>query len=181
MNKTNMNQTAIFRCLILASLVLAVLGSLVDFLMPDLFPKEIDEAYTAYLAEEPELWVALAMGAFAIIVFVGAIVGTVGLWLFKRWSRGLSFWLTVVSMASYPFLGPVLYSGWAFLADRARDDAVGSGSRHGLLLRAEAAIRWRGRDRVRLLFIPLAAWRHAPPHLPRSYLPLQAPARESRC
>lgn len=115
MNQTNMNQTAIFRSLVLASLVLAVLGSLVDVVMPGLFPEEIDAAYEAYLTEEPSLWVALALGVFAILVFVGAIVATVGLWLFKPWSRGFSFWLTVFSMASYPFLGPILYSGWAFL------------------------------------------------------------------
>lgn len=110
-----MNQAAIFRFLVLASLVLAVLGSLVDLLVPGLFPKQIDDAYEAYLTEEPELWVALAMGVFAVVLLVGAIVGTVGLYLFKRWSRGFSFWLTVFSMASYPFLGPILYSGWAFL------------------------------------------------------------------
>ena len=110
-----MNQAAIFRFLVLASLLLAVLGSLVDLFVPGLFPKELDEAYEAFLAEEPELWIALAMGVFAIVLFVGAIAGTVGLLLFKRWSRGFSFWLTVLSVASYPFLGPFMSSGWSFM------------------------------------------------------------------
>jgi hypothetical protein len=115
MNGINMNQTAIFRLLILASLVLGVLGSLVDLFVPGLFPPELEKAYDAYVVEEPSPWLAVAMSVSALIFLVAVGVGTVGLWLFKRWGRGLSFWLTVVSIASYPFLGPVLYSGWALM------------------------------------------------------------------
>lgn len=110
-----MNQTAIFRCFILASLLLAVLGSLVDLFMPGLFPPELEEAYDAYVLEEPSLWLAIAMGVSALIFLVGMIVGTIGLLLFKSWGRTLSFWLTIVSVAAYPFLGPVLYSGWTLM------------------------------------------------------------------
>lgn len=110
-----MNQTAIFRFLILASIVLAMLGSLVDLFMPGLVPQVLNDAYETYAAEEPSLWLALTMGVSALILLVGVIVATIGLWLFKRWSRGLSFWLTVFSVVIYPFLGPVLYSGWALM------------------------------------------------------------------
>ncbi|GFE78082.1 hypothetical protein GCM10011487_00820 [Steroidobacter agaridevorans] len=110
-----MSQTAIFRFLVLASLVLAILGSLVDFFMPGLVPQELNDAYEAYDPGEPQLWLALAMGILALVLVVGAIVGAVGLWLFKRWGRGLSFWLTASSIVTYPFLGPVLYSGWSLM------------------------------------------------------------------
>ena len=115
MNRIDMNQTAIFRCLILASIVLAIIGSLVDLCMPGLVPQELNDAYETYAAEEPSLWLVLTMGVAALIMLVGVVVGTIGLWLFKRWSRGLSFWVTVFSVVTYPFLGPVLYSGWALM------------------------------------------------------------------
>lgn len=115
MNQINMSQTAIFRCVILASIVLAVLGPLLDLFMPGLIPQEFEDAYDAYFTEEPQLWLALALGVFGLALIVGAVVGTVGLWLFKPWSRGFSFWLTVSSVVTYPFLGPVVYSGWALM------------------------------------------------------------------
>lgn len=115
MNQMDMNQTALFRSLIIASTVLAMAGPSLDLFVPGLIPQGIGDAYDAFLAEQPELWLDLAMGVFTLILFVGAVVGMVGLLLLKPWSRGLSLWLTVLSVMSYPFLGPALYSGWGFM------------------------------------------------------------------
>ena len=109
-----MNQSAIFRFLIVATIALAVLGGTVDLLAPGLLPSALDEAYEAYLAtEEPTLSFVIALGGVSLVLLIGAVVGTIGLLLFKRWARWLSLWLSVLSALIYPFLGPVLYSGWA--------------------------------------------------------------------
>ena len=112
-----MNQLVVFRFLILASIALSLVGPWIDFFLPGLLPHGLGDAYDAYIAEEPALGFVVAAGAFSLIFFVGAVVGTVGLFLLKRWSRAFSFWLTVISTMSYPFLGPALYSGWAFMVN----------------------------------------------------------------
>jgi urea transporter len=108
-----MNQTTIFRFLILASLALAVLGTFLDLVVPGLLPAGLEAAYEA--DEEPALSLVLLLAAVSLILLVGGIVATVGLLLFKPWSRAAALWLTVLSLVIYPFLGPFLQSGWAFM------------------------------------------------------------------
>lgn len=110
-----MNQTTIFRFLILASLALAVLGTFLDLVVPGLLPAGLEAAYEADGVEEPALLLVLLLGAVSLILLVGGIVATVGLLLFKPWSRAAALWLTALSLVIYPFLGPFLQSGWAFM------------------------------------------------------------------
>jgi len=108
------NQATIFRFLVVASLVIAILGASVDYFVPGLVPPVLDEAYQAYAeGEEPTLSYALAMGAGALVLFIGGIVVTIGLLLFKSWSRPLCLGLSVVSLGFYPFLGAAVLSGWS--------------------------------------------------------------------
>lgn len=109
-----MNQTMTFRCLVVASIVTAVLGASVDAFVPSLIPAVLGDAYEEYAAaEEPTMSNALILGGAALALFIGAVVGTIGLLLFKSWGRQLSLWLSILAILSYPFFGPVLYSGWA--------------------------------------------------------------------
>lgn len=111
-----MNQTSIFRFLIVAAVTIAVIGACIDSLMPGLLPPILENAYDTYIAtEEPVLWLTLAVGGFSLVLFIAGIVSTIGLLLFKRWSRPLSFWLSVLSVFSYPFFGAALYSGWSLM------------------------------------------------------------------
>lgn len=108
-----MNQATIFRFLVVASIAISVLGASVDSFVPGLLPTVLEDAYEAYAAaEEPTMSRALTLGGLALVLLVGAVVGTIGLLLFKPWGRQLSLWLSAVAMLSYPFLGPVVYSGW---------------------------------------------------------------------
>ena len=109
-----MNQATIFRFLVVASLAIAVLGSSVDSFVPGLLPTVLEDAYEAYAAaEEPTMSRALTLGGLALVLLIGTVVGTIGLLLFKPWGRHFSLWLSVLAMLSYPFLGTVVYSGWA--------------------------------------------------------------------
>ena len=109
-----MNQPTIFRALIVASVVIGVLGACVDFLVPELLPPVLEDAYDAYAtAEELSIPFILALAGFAVALVIGGVAGTIGLFLFKSWSRQLSLWLSVLATLTYPFLGPGVYSGWA--------------------------------------------------------------------
>jgi hypothetical protein len=111
-----MNQSTLFRFLVVASILLALLGPFVDLLVPGLLPSALEDAYESHLATaELDIPFALAFGGFSLILLIGAVAGTVGLLLFKRWSRPFSLWLSVLSMPSYPLMGPVLYSGWSLM------------------------------------------------------------------
>jgi hypothetical protein len=48
-----------------------------------------------------------------------ALVGVIGLFLFKPWGRPLSLWSTVLSFFLIAFLGPVVSSGVAYSLDQA--------------------------------------------------------------
>ena len=108
----------IFRTIIVAGLILAIAGGLIDLLFPDLVPAQINDAYEAYSAGEAAD-TYLVMGVLALFVLVVALVATVGLLLLKRWARPLAFWTTVVSTLSYPALGPYLYSGLGLMLTEA--------------------------------------------------------------
>ena len=111
-----MTQSTIFRFLVVASLLFAIFGSLMDHLAPALLPTTLSNAYNVHLsAEDPSLPIIIGMLAFAILLFVAALLATVGLLLFKWWGRPLSVWISVLSLLSYPFLGAMLFSGWALM------------------------------------------------------------------
>lgn len=103
----------VFRVLIVASFAAAVLGALVDVIVPNLLPKGLEDAYDAYVDRDLEWTSMLIAGAASLVVFVGAIAATVGLLLLRRWARRLALLMTVLAMPIYPLLGPTIYSGWA--------------------------------------------------------------------
>lgn len=115
-----MNPTTFFRVSIVASLVLGILGVCVDALVPGLIPPVLKEAQEAYeAAEEYSVPYILAMAVLALIMLIGGVAGTVGLYLFKPWGRWLSLWLSVLAVLLMPFLGPAVNSGWASMLEGA--------------------------------------------------------------
>lgn len=115
-----MNQATIFRVFVVTSIATAVVGASVDAFVPSLIPTVLEDAYEEHAAaEEPTMSQALMLGGSALVMLVGAVVGTIGLLLFKPWGRQLSLWLSVLAILSYPFFGPVVYSGWATMLTEA--------------------------------------------------------------
>lgn len=111
-----MSNTVLFRLFIVAGFVLGCAGSGVDFLVPGLMPHEVREAVSAYAqGRSIPIWEALALGLLMVVIVVAGLASTVGLFLLRRWARGLALWASVVSLLTYPALGPMVFSGWAFL------------------------------------------------------------------
>ncbi len=107
---------SIFRLLIIIGFCFSVVGAGLDFLVPGIVPEPLQEAYDAYTtAEEPSLLWLLIVSLFGLGILIVGAAATIGLLLFKRWSRRLAFWLSVLSVLFYPVLGPVIYSGWAYM------------------------------------------------------------------
>lgn len=99
-----------FRRLILFYVALVVASTLAAFL-PDGYSQTLSDAWD----NEPmplilqNLWLAFGLVApFAL----AAIVGMVGLFMFKRWGRSLSLYSTLAGLVLFPLFGPSLSSGF---------------------------------------------------------------------
>jgi len=103
-----------YRVIVIASLVLGVFSAFIDLIFPQAIPTPLNVAYNN--------WLNLRAGSPfpAAIVGIGFVVAgiaaTVGLCLFKAWSRPLALLSTLGAIIGYPMVGPVLESGWTSLA-----------------------------------------------------------------
>jgi urea transporter len=111
---TIMNITpSLFRKLLLLSIILAVIGILLDIMLPNLIPaplyqaqEEVDQA-----AWSTEFIVLLLI--ISIPVIIVNIISVVGLFFFRPWAPRIAIIATLLSFMIYPLLGYSLSSGWA--------------------------------------------------------------------
>jgi len=98
-----------------------------ELTIPALLPRELSEAWEAYIPEGMEslmsddpdwVWLAVWIGV-AVALLTLAVVSTIGLLLLKRWARSFAFWTTVISVILGPLLGASLYSGLALMLTEA--------------------------------------------------------------
>lgn len=47
-----------------------------------------------------------------LLTLIALKVGIAGLYRFRTWGRAPSLWVTVISVATAAFSGPILESGW---------------------------------------------------------------------
>lgn len=95
----------LFRILVLLSLVLPVGGTLID----TLFLHELSTHNTDLASEESTLLFA----ALGVLNWIVAIVSTVGLWLFRSWSRPLALVGVALGVALYLLSSYFVTSGVA--------------------------------------------------------------------
>jgi len=114
-----MNETTVFRGLIVAALTCGISGSGVDLIIPGLVPTALEDALQAHRADDTATEMTLALTGFVLLESVCALAGMVGLFLFKHWGRRLSAWTSILTLTAYPFLGPFLSSGWGTLLNDA--------------------------------------------------------------
>lgn len=104
----------VFRRLLLLSVIFAVIGGGLDFVLPSLIPEVLANAV---VASEPEMSLlqlaALIGGGLVLICFW--LPACYGLYRFRPWAPRLALGVTVVSLAVYPLLGVNVMSGWALL------------------------------------------------------------------
>jgi hypothetical protein len=104
---------ALFRALIVASVVIGLIGSFIDVVFPGLIPEPVSQAFESLPdSSTPALVVASAL---VVVTFGGTIAAIIGLYFFQPWSRTLAVAMTVLSLLFYPLLGVSVESGWAAL------------------------------------------------------------------
>jgi uncharacterized transporter YbjL len=83
--------------------------------IPSLVPKTLSDAYDTYVSADIDWLSPIILGIAAFGMAIAGIMGTIGLFLLKRWSRSLMLVVTVGAFACYPFLGAMVQSGWAYM------------------------------------------------------------------
>ncbi len=102
-----------FRALLLASVLIGLAASTVDWLWPALLPLEWqllwDETPLPWMPEGDFWWwlLMLVLGACVLMLSVAAVA----MCFFKPWARSLSLWGTALVMPVVVWLGPTMYSG----------------------------------------------------------------------
>lgn len=98
-----------FRVLLVAHLVALLASGGVDFI-PGAIPAALEQAYLDL--PQPIIVGHVVLLVLALPLLVAWLAGIVGLFLMKRWARGLSLYLTLLGLLMYPVLGPSIASGW---------------------------------------------------------------------
>jgi len=104
---------ALFRALILASVVTGLAGSFLDLAHPGLIPSTLSAAFNALPATRQPALVATSI--LFVVTFGGTITAVIGLYYFQPWSRKLAFAMTLLGLLFDPLLGVSVRSGWAQL------------------------------------------------------------------
>jgi hypothetical protein len=110
---STMNITpALFRKLLLLSIVFGVIGALIDIMLPHLIPDPLYQAQekVEQLASSTENIILIILGVPILITF---IISAVGLFYFHPWAPRVALITTLLTFVIYPFFGYYLSSGWA--------------------------------------------------------------------
>jgi urea transporter len=105
---------SLFRKLLLLSIILAVIGVLLDIMVPTLIPDPFYQAQEKVEqgASFTEFIVLAWLGVPIIIV---NFISVIGLFCFRPWAPRIAIIATLLSFAIYPLLGYYLSSGWALV------------------------------------------------------------------
>ena len=101
-----------YRFLLVGSLVLGVVGAVFDILFPSALPSAFSQAQEA---QDVSLSIATILfgGIAGLIILVGGIASTVGLYLFRPWAPRLALATTALGILVVPAFGAMALSGWA--------------------------------------------------------------------
>ena len=103
---------SLFRALLVGSLVLGLVGAVIDVVVPGLVPEILWEAQAEAAGEEIRLADYVLMVA-GVVLLVAAVVSVYGLYMFRRWAPLFSLLVTVATVPLYPLTGVSVSSGWA--------------------------------------------------------------------
>ena len=106
--------TTVVRALLVASLESALVGGTLDALIPGLIPRSLREAQAAL--DTPEFTAReLGLLVFFVAYTAAFLVCVVALFRFRHWAPRATLYLTIASVALYPFLGTGVASEWSQL------------------------------------------------------------------
>mgnify|MGYP001006461838 CR=1 FL=1 len=103
---------AMFRWLLLASIGVAVIGGIADFVFSDWVPESVRAADAAALSDTSDVR-AFIVGAFVVLCLIAAVAVTVGMYRFRAWARRWNLYLSAVSLVLIAALGYLVSNGFA--------------------------------------------------------------------
>ncbi|HEY8900619.1 MAG TPA: hypothetical protein VIM61_09425 [Chthoniobacterales bacterium] len=108
-----MSLATILRISLIASMILAVVGSLIDMAFPSLLSPFLQEHLKKQMeAEFSSKDIIFAILAIPLCILL--LASYIGLFFWKNWARYLYLVLGVIAYFLSPFLGDQVYSGVAF-------------------------------------------------------------------
>lgn len=110
-----MAPAAVFRSLIALSCILGVASSAVNRLFPETISQDLRRSYEGLPLPVPASDLeALLVTLLVFVIAATSVASSIGLLFFRKWSRPMAVYSTVVMLLSFPFMGPILQSGWSF-------------------------------------------------------------------
>lgn len=102
----------LFRYTLIAYVALAIFGGIFDVVFPTALPGVLAHAQEANDTNLSSITLIL-LGILGLIVGVGGITATIGLYLFRPWAPRLAVVVTVLALFVWPLLGVDVASGWS--------------------------------------------------------------------
>lgn len=107
-----MPSTSLFRTVLIAGLLFAIIGVIAGISLSDTLPQILQD----YLAQVESEDISGGEAIFYILVMLAVLlllpISTIGLWKFKSWARTLYVIISVAFIPFYPIIGPVVMNGW---------------------------------------------------------------------
>lgn len=104
--------TALFRTILIAGLITAIIGVVAGTTLTDTLPTILQEYLIQVDNKAISDSTAIMVFIVAISILILLIVSTIGLWKFKNWARSIYIVATVAYLPLYPALGPVVMNPW---------------------------------------------------------------------
>ncbi len=104
--------TALFRTILIAGLITAIIGIVAGMTLTDTLPTILQEYLNQVNNEGMSDNTAIIFLIVAITTLILLIASTIGLWKFKNWARVIYIVATIVFLPFYPAMGPVVMNPW---------------------------------------------------------------------
>jgi Na+-translocating ferredoxin:NAD+ oxidoreductase RnfE subunit len=135
---------SLFRALLFGSLILGLVGAVIDVLVPGLVPEILWQAQAEAAGEEIRLADYVLMVA-GVVLLVAAVVSVYGLYMFRRWAPLFSLLVTVATVPLYPSAnGRFDQFGLGCGAYGSLDDALGCGAGVCVCGSVQGSVWWAG-------------------------------------
>lgn len=104
--------TALFRTILIAGLITAIIGVVAGITLTDTLPVILQEYLIQVENQEMSDNTAVMLLVALVTALILLIVSTIGLWKFKNWARVIYIVATIAFLPLYPAMGPIVMNPW---------------------------------------------------------------------
>ncbi len=115
----------LFRYTIIAYIALAIFGGMFDLVFPSAIPETLSLAKEANDIKLSSIEL-ISIAIVGLVLLVGGIAATIGLYLFLPWAPRLAVVVTALALFESPLLGADVTSGWSMALTSLSDTLWGA-------------------------------------------------------